>query len=128
MNTMHDLPDHDAAPAGMLFELGEPQSAPIVATQPADLTPRLRRPEREQGQMRVASWEQLLPADHMVRVVWDYVCGVDITPLLRQIKAVPGEPGRDATDPRLLLALWLFATIDGVGSARELDDLCRHHL
>jgi len=78
--------------------------------------------------MRVVSPDQLLPADHMVRVVWDYVEGLDITPLLQQIKAVEGAPGRDATDPRILLALWLFATIDGVGSARTLDGLCREHL
>jgi transposase len=91
-------------------------------------TPRLRRPERTQGEMRCDSLDQLLPPDHVVRVVWDYVCGVDVAPLLAQIKAVPGHVGRDATDPRLLLALWLYATIDGVGSAHALDRLCREHL
>lgn len=78
--------------------------------------------------MLVASLDQLLPPDHVVRVVWDFVCGVDVTPLLAQIKAVPGHVGRDATDPRLLLALWLYATIDGVGSAHALDRLCHEHL
>src|SRR4030095_11819389 len=29
--------------------------------------------------------------------------------------------------PRLRLALWLYATVEGVGSARELDRLCREH-
>ena len=78
--------------------------------------------------MRTDSLDQLLPPDHVVRVVWDYVISVDVTPLLAQIKAVPGHVGRDATDPRLLLALWLYATIDGVGSAHALDRLCREHL
>jgi hypothetical protein len=32
--------------------------------------------------------------------------------------------GRDATDPRLLIALWLYAATRGVGSARELARLC----
>jgi transposase len=91
-------------------------------------SPRLRRPERTQGEMRTDSLDQLLPPDHVVRVVWDYVSNVDVTPLLAQIKAVPGHVGRDATDPRLLLALWLYATIDGVGSAHALDRLCREHL
>jgi transposase len=90
--------------------------------------PRLRRPERAQGEMRTESLDQLLPPEHMARVVWDFVCGVDVTPLLAQIKAVPGHVGRDATDPRLLLALWLYATIDGVGSSHTLDRLCREHL
>lgn len=129
MNTMHDVANNDDAVApGMLFDLGEPQEPPAAAAEPGQVTPRLRRPERDQGQMMVTSWEQLLPADHMVRVVWDYVCDIDIKPLLEQIRAVPGEPGRNATDPRVLLALWLYATIDGIGSARTLDGLCRAHL
>jgi transposase len=78
--------------------------------------------------MRTASLDELLPPDHLARVVWDFVTGVDVTPLLQPIKAVPGHVGRDATDPRLLLALWLYATIDGIGSARSLDQLCRDHL
>ena len=41
------------------------------------------------------------------------------------IKAREGCVGRDATDPRLLVALWLYACIRGVGSARELARLCR---
>lgn len=117
----------DDAPAGMLFDLGEPQTPvakPMAPVGPA----RLRRPEREQGEMRVASLDELLPPDHMVRVVWEYVEGVDITPLLQQIKAVAGEPGRNATDPRLLLSLWMYATVDGIGSARTLDVLCNEHL
>jgi transposase len=48
--------------------------------------------------------------------------------LLQLVKAVDGGRGRDANDPRVLLALWLLATLDGVGSARELDRLCREHL
>jgi transposase len=126
MNTIPDT-TADAAPAGMLFDLGEPQ--PIAAKEPSSApTPRLRRPQRAQGEMRIASLDQLLPNDHIVRVVWDYVSGVDITPLLQPIKAVPGQPGRDANDPRVLLGLWLFATVDGVGSARTLDGLCQEHL
>lgn len=123
---MHDAADCEPAPAGRLFDLGPPQ--PCAAAAPAGAAPRLRRPQRAQGEMRVASLDQLLPGDHLVRVVWDYVSGVDVTPLLQPIKALSGEPGRDATDPRLLLALWLYATIDGVGSARTLDGLCREHL
>src|SRR5687768_4688654 len=127
MNTMHDARNPDDPPAGMLFDLGEPQPADPTGT-PSSAPPRLRLPQREQGEMRVASLDELLPPDHMVRVVWDFVVRTDVTPLLQQIKAVDGMPGRDATDPRVLLALWLFATIDGVGSARTLDGLCRLHL
>jgi transposase len=78
--------------------------------------------------MRCASLDQLLPPDHQARLVWDFVRGLDLTPLLQRIQAVEGHAGRDANDPRLLLALWLQATLDGVGSARALDELCRVHL
>jgi len=44
-----------------------------------------------------------------------------------RIAAVEGRPGRDTIDPKILMALWLYATIDGVGSARKLDVLCKHH-
>lgn len=90
--------------------------------------PRLRLAQRHQLEMRCASLDQLLPPDHAVRNVWDFVCGLDLTPLLQQIKAVQGQAGRDANDPRLLLALWLQATLDGFGSARALNVLCQEHL
>ena len=71
--------------------------------------------------------DQLVPPDHPVRDIWNYVCAVDLTPLEACIKAVEGVPGRNATDPRILLALWMWATTDGVGSARSLDALCGEH-
>jgi transposase len=43
------------------------------------------------------------------------------------IRAREGGPGRPPIDPKILIALWLYATIDGVGSARELDRLCQQH-
>src|SRR6266852_7286454 len=102
-------------------------SAPPVNPAPVG-SPRLRPIERQQVEMRSASLDQLLTPDHSARVVWAFVATSDITPLLQSIKAVAGHVGRDANDPRVLLALWLFATLDGVGSARELDRLCREHM
>jgi transposase len=78
--------------------------------------------------MRVSSLDAMLPEEHQARVVWDFVEGVDLTCLYESIRAVQGRPGRDAIDPRILMALWLYATLDGVGSAREVDRLCTDHL
>ncbi len=39
-----------------------------------------------------------------------------------------GGPGRDAVDPKILLALWMFATIEGISSARHLARLCERDL
>ena len=52
----------------------------------------------------------------MARDVWAYVQEVDLTELLQRIKAVSGDVGRNATDPRILLAVWLYAFADKQGS------------
>jgi transposase len=71
--------------------------------------------------------EDLLETDHQARVVWDFVAGLDLAPLYARIRAVEGGPGRPAIDPRILTAVWLYATLEGVGSARALDWLCDNH-
>ena len=95
-----------------------------TATAPTMGPPRLRLPERCQIAMHCESLDQRLAQDHLARAIWTYVEGLDLTPLLRGVKAVEGHVGRDATDPRILLSLWLLAYAEGCGSARRLDKLC----
>lgn len=90
--------------------------------------PRLRRAERDQVVMQVASLDSLLPEDHRARLVWEYVQRVDLSRLYEQVRAVEGQAGRDAIDPRILMALWLYATLEGVGSARQLARVCGAHV
>jgi transposase len=71
--------------------------------------------------------DDLIPPGHAARSVWEFVEHMDLTGLYARIAAVEGRPGRDTIDPKILMALWLYATIDGVGSARKLDDLCKRH-
>jgi transposase len=78
--------------------------------------------------MRNLALDALLPEDHRARIVWQYVEGLDLSPLYASIRSVEGDKGRAATDPRILLALWLYATVEGVGSARGLARLCEEHL
>jgi transposase len=68
-----------------------------------------------------------LPLDHRARLVWEYVESLDLSELYARIRAVEGLVGRPAADPRVVLALWLYATIEGVGSARALDRLTEEH-
>lgn len=72
--------------------------------------------------------DQVVPADHRVRVVWRYVDSLDLSPLYADIGAVEGKAGRDAVDPKILMALWLFATIEGISSARQLGRLCERDM
>src|SRR5882762_9603685 len=89
---------------------------------------RLRVPERGQIGMQVAALDDLISEDHPVRSVWAFVEGLDLSALHDVIKAREGQPGHPPAAPKLMLALWLWATVDGVGSARQLDRLCRDHL
>src|SRR5215208_3380540 len=89
--------------------------------------PRLRQAERRQVSLRPISLEDLLPGDHRARFVWSFAERLDLSALYGAIKAVEGHPGHPPADPRILLALWLYATVEGVGSAREVDRLRREH-
>jgi transposase len=118
-------PPHDDAadtvPAnGRLFDLGEP----LPASEPTGGSPRLRFANRDQAEMRICALDSLILEDHPVRAVWAYVQELDLSELLVKIRAVEGGVGASATDPRILLALWLYATLRGIGSARELDRRC----
>jgi transposase len=85
---------------------------------------RVKRPHRDQIQWRDASLDELVPKDHRVRAVWAYVDSLDLTPLYEKIRAVEGGVGRDAADPKILMALWMWAIIEGISSARHVARQC----
>ena len=103
----------------------------LPESEPAERTwagaPRLREPKRDQIELRAVDIESLIGEDHPVRVIWAYVEGLDLHELEDRIKARGERPGHPATSPRLLLALWLYATSEGIGSARALERLCNSH-
>src|SRR5215204_5853306 len=70
---------------------------------------------RGQMELRAVDLESLLPLDHPARAVWEFVEALDLSPLYAQIRSVEGSAGRPATDPRIFMALWLYATVEGVG-------------
>lgn len=84
---------------------------------------RFIRADRFQARWDFIDLEALLPSDARARVVWAYVETLDLSELYDAIKAREGEPGRPPPDPAVLLALWLYATIEGIGSARQLARL-----
>src|SRR5271167_197156 len=85
---------------------------------------RLRVPERRQMAMVVQCPEDWVAAQHPVRMVMALVERLDLSRFSEPIKARAGVAGRDATDPRLLVGLWLYACVRGIGSARELARRC----
>jgi transposase len=89
--------------------------------------PRLREPVRDQIELRAVDLDGLIAADHPARVIWDYVLGLELGSLEQAVRAREHTPGQAPATPRLLLALWLYATVEGVGSARALARLCESH-
>jgi transposase len=89
---------------------------------------RVVRPDRSQPRWDLIDLEAMLPADHRARIVWQFVESLDLSDLYSAIKSREGEAGRPAADPAVLMALWLFATIEGVGSARALARLAERDI
>jgi transposase len=98
------------------------------AKQPSDLSlpPRLRTADRQQL-LSPMTIDDLLEADHPARAVWRFALGLDLSVLYDRIRARGHTAGRPAIDPRVLVALWLYATLAGVKSANALADLCVRH-
>ena len=88
---------------------------------------RVLMPNRKQLEFRASDLESLLPEGHRARLVWGFVERCDLSVLYAGIKSREGTAGRDAIAPEILLALWLYATLEGVGSARGLARLSEAH-
>src|SRR5260370_16276586 len=90
---------------------------------------RVRQQERGQIELSACYLDSLVASDHPARVIWAYVerLGPELEPLYAVIKARDGVPGHPPIDPRLMLALWLYATSEGIGSGRALAKLCESH-
>lgn len=88
---------------------------------------RLAEADRSQVRVMVVDPDRLVPENDQVRAVWRFVEGLDLGAFYDQVKAVEGEPGRPPIDPKILMALWIQATLDGIGSAREIARLCEMH-
>jgi transposase len=89
---------------------------------------RLRKAERSQLSFLPHCIDDLVSADHRVRTVMAVVEKLDVSAFCEPILARAGRAGRDATDPQLLVGLWLYGCVRGIGSARELARRCEESL
>ena len=111
---------------GTLFELPpveEGVSAPPTRPEEA----RVLRPVRYQLQWLPRTLDEVLAEDHPARAIWGFLEELDLSAFYGSIKATLDRPGRSTTDPQVLLAVWLLATVEGIGSARRLARLCQEH-
>ncbi len=106
---------------------GAQGSAAEQAGAVSDAAPRLVVADRSQIELWPFDLDGLIPAGHGARLIWQAVEELDLSGFYEWIKAREHRPGQAPTDPKVFVALWLYATADGVGAARELDRLCREH-
>mgnify|MGYP005842929265 CR=1 FL=1 len=84
---------------------------------------RLKLVNREQIVLRAVEVEKLVPEDHEVRAIWEFVGRLDLSRYYEGIKVEEGEVGCSAFDPRVLISCWLYAYSKGVGGGREVSRL-----
>lgn len=114
-------------PKETLFPIPE-RTVNTKSRTPHESRPRLRSAERNHIEFKIGSLDQLIPPDHKVRDVFGYVEQLDLSKVLCLIQSVEYGVGRPATDPKILLALWLYSVLEGIVSARTIADLCSEHI
>lgn len=125
--------DRSADNARLFDDLAEPSAQAVQEARAEQVArrqghaPRLREPNRQQVELRASDLDSLLAQDHRARLVWGYVVRQDLSSLYDAVKARGSSAGRAAIDPRVLFALWLYATLEGVGSGREVTRLSQEH-
>jgi transposase len=111
-----------------LFFASLPESAAVTqSSATAEAMPRVLMAERNQIELRAVDLDATISLDHPARNIWAFVERMELSALYGAIGSVEGRAGRAAIDPKILLALWLYATVDGVGSAREIERLTQAH-
>ena len=88
---------------------------------------RLREANRSQIAWGRIDLEAQLPEDHSARAIWAVVERLDLSGLYVPIEARDEVAGASAIDPKILLALWVYATSEGEGSGREVWRLTELH-
>jgi transposase len=97
-----------------------------VATERPGLDPKLKAVDRNQFRMLTLDVDTLVAADHKVRAIWELTGSLDLSRFLVGIRSQVGVAGREHTDPRLLVAVWLYAYSESISSARKASRQMEH--
>lgn len=82
---------------------------------------------REQQALFPSTLDEMIPADHVCRVIEAFVAKLDVA-ALGFVRAEPAETGRPGYDPRDLLKLYLYGYLQQVRSSRRLEAECRRNV
>lgn len=87
----------------------------------------IRGEARGQTTMFPLSLDELIPTDHLCRVIEAFVERLNLCEL-NFVRAEPAETGRPGYDPRDLLKLYLYGYLHQVRSSRRLEAECQRHV
>jgi len=104
---------------------------PVAEAKPASLktnpaTVKLRTTSRKQSMMAQICVEELIPADHKARAIWQIAGTLNLESFAESLKTEAGQPRRPAWEPRWLVSVWVYAYSEGIGSAREVERLMQY--
>jgi len=88
---------------------------------------KLHEPQRLQVEIKYGALDDCLEHDHKARIIWECVQAMDTNSCFRHLKTMINGRGRKATNPEVLLALWILACTDNISSSRVLVDLTKKH-
>jgi transposase len=87
----------------------------------------VRGESRDQGSLFPVSLDELVPEDHVCRVVEAFVASLDLVQLGFR-RAAPAATGRPAYDPADLLKLYLYGYLQQLRSSRRLERECQRNV
>lgn len=127
---MSDRTTSSETPA--LFALAEPTKVErlvggVEPKQDPKAAARIREANRTQMAWGRIDLDAQLPEDHVARAIWAVTERLDLSALYAPIRARGERAGASAIDPKILLALWVYATSEGEGSGREIWRLTELH-
>ena len=82
---------------------------------------------RTQGTLFPVTLDELIPEDHVCRVIEAFVSKLAMEEL-GFVRAQPAETGRPPYDPRDLLKLYLYGYLHQIRSSRRLEAECRRNI
>ncbi len=111
----------------LVIESGLEKGPPLAPEPPKSLpAARLKGIDRNQDYWGAVAIEELIPADHLARAIWEVTGKLDFSGFLKNNKSVEGKQGRERWDPRLLASVWVYAYSQGIGAAREIERQMEH--
>lgn len=111
---------------GQTLETFRVETEPKPTSAKMEPAKRVKPIDRSQSFWGAIDIEKLIDTDHPARGIWAMVSRLDLSEIEEKIKAVEGRAGQSTLDPRLLMALWIYAYSEGIGSARELSRMCEY--